>query len=217
MDKEIIAEGIEIAGKTALSLIPVGGTLITCVWDSVKAHTAQKRLNDWKDLVENRLSRLEYTLDDLGNNELFATAIMRTTDIALKTAERKKREYLANSVYHSAYIPIDEGMLMIYLDYLDRYSVWHLQILHFFQNPKATSDSSNSNLVMGSVMEVLRPVFPELCQNVDLVVKIVDDLQMDGLMSRGNYMNATMTSNGMFTSRTTELGNAFLDFILLDE
>ena len=117
MNKEIIAESIEIAGKTALSLIPVGGTLITCVWDSVKAHAAQKRLNDWKDLVENRLSRLEYTLDDLGNNELFATAIMRTTDIALKTAERKKREYLANSIYHSTNIPIDEGMLMIYLDY----------------------------------------------------------------------------------------------------
>jgi len=217
MNKEIIAESIEIAGKTALSLIPVGGTLITCVWDSVKAYAAQKRLNDWKDLVENRLSRLEYTLDDLGNNELFATAIMRTTDIALKTAERKKREYLANSIYHSTNIPIDEGMLMIYLDYLDRYSVWHLQILHFFQNPKANGNFQNSNLIMGSAIEALRPVFPELCQNVDLVVKIVNDLQMDGLMSRGNYMNATMTSNGVFASRTTELGNNFLKFILLDE
>ena len=70
---------------------------------------------------------------------------------------------------------------------------------------------------MGSAIEALRPVFPELCQNVDLVVKIVNDLQMDGLMSRGNYMNTTMTSNGVFASRTTELGNNFLKFILLDE
>lgn len=104
-----------------------------------------------------------------------------------------------------------------YLDYLDRYSVWHLQILHFFQNPKANGNFQNSNLIMGSAIEALRPVFPELCQNVDLVVKIVNDLQMDGLMSRGNYMNATMTSNGVFASRTTELGNNFLKFILLDE
>lgn len=63
--KELVAEGIEIAGKTALSLIPIGGTFISCVWDSVKAHAAQKRLDAWTDIVEQRLSKLEQTLDVL--------------------------------------------------------------------------------------------------------------------------------------------------------
>lgn len=214
--KEFVMEGIEVAAKTALSVIPVGGTLITCIWDSVKANVAQRRLEKWKEAVEKRLSKLEYTLDDLGSNELFASAIMRATDIALKTAENKKREYLANTVYHATYISIEEGMLMMYLDFLERYSVWHLQILHFFQNPRANVKTESGNYVMGSAMEVLRPVFPELCQNVDLVIKIVNDLQSDGLMDRGSYMNSSMTLNGMMASRTTRMGNEFLEYILLD-
>lgn len=215
--KELVAEGIEITGKTALSLIPIGGTFISCVWDSVKAHAAQKRLNAWTNIVEQRLSKLEQTLDDLGNNEIFASAIMRATDIALKTAESQKREYLANSLYHAANIPIDEGMLMIYLDLLERYSVWHLQVLHFFRDPVSNEKLKNMNSSMGSVMSVLRTVFPELCQNEDLITKIVHDLQTDGLMKQGSYLNATMTFNGMLAPRTTQLGNSFLDFILLDE
>ena len=71
---------------------------------------------------------------------------------------------------------------MIYLNFLEKYWVWHLQSLHFFQNPRA-----NSGYIMGSAMEVLRPVFPELCQNTDLVIKIVNDLQLDGLMELGGY------------------------------
>lgn len=214
--KELVMESIEIAGKTALSVIPVGGTLISCIWDSVKANAAQKRLEEWKKVVEKRLSKLEFTLDNLGNNELFASAIMRATDIALKTAESKKREYLANAVYHATHISIEEGMLMIYLDFLERYSVWHLQILHFFQNPRANNKAESSGYVMGTAMDVLRPVFSELCQNTDLVIKIVNDLQMDGLMARGSYMNSSMTSDGMLASRTTKMGNGFLEYILRD-
>ena len=41
-------DALEIAAKAALSVIPVGGTLITCVWDSIKANCAQNRLDEWK-------------------------------------------------------------------------------------------------------------------------------------------------------------------------
>ena len=53
--KELVTASIEMVGKTILSTIPIGGTLISCVWDSVKAHAAQKRLDAWTDIVEQRL------------------------------------------------------------------------------------------------------------------------------------------------------------------
>ena len=34
---ELAKECVEITTKTLLSAIPVGGTLITCIWDSIKA------------------------------------------------------------------------------------------------------------------------------------------------------------------------------------
>ena len=127
-------------------------------------------------MIESRLSKVENTLEAIGKNELFSSAMMRATDIAIKTAENEKREYLANAVYHTVNVPIEEGLLMIYLDFLERYSVWHLQILHFFKNPEAYVNAESIHYTMGSAFEVLSPAFPELCENTDLVVKIVNDL-----------------------------------------
>ena len=44
---EIISgEIVEVAAKTALSVIPVGGALLTAVWDSDKGNAAQKRMDE---------------------------------------------------------------------------------------------------------------------------------------------------------------------------
>ena len=42
--KTLTKDAVEISAKTALSCIPIGGALITNVYDSVKSHCAQKRL-----------------------------------------------------------------------------------------------------------------------------------------------------------------------------
>lgn len=51
----LLAEGIEIIEKTALSAIPIGVTLISCVWDSIKANAAKKRLGEWKEMIDNMM------------------------------------------------------------------------------------------------------------------------------------------------------------------
>ena len=60
--KDYIQKAAEVVAKTLLSEIPFGGALITAVWDSVKSHCAEKRLNNWKQLMEERLARLHITL-----------------------------------------------------------------------------------------------------------------------------------------------------------
>lgn len=67
---------------------------------------------------------------------------------------------------------------------------------------------------MGSASIVVEQVYPEIAQEKELLDKIVKDLQNDGMMLEGSYMHAIMTSNGVTASRTTELGNKFLKFIL---
>lgn len=210
---EVALTCLEIAGKTALSAIPVGGTLATCIWDSIKAHAAQRRLDDWKNIIEDRLYKLENTLEDIGNNEMFASAMMRATDIAIKTAESEKRIYLANAVYNSIKTPLDEVILMIYLDMIDEYTVWHIHILHYFSNPKAYKGVNVEKFVMGSAMEPLLQAFPELKDRKEIVHKIVKDLQTSGLLPEGVYLGSTMSGNGMVAARTTELGRGFLEFV----
>lgn len=210
--QSIKKETVEIAAKTALSAIPIGGTLITCIWDSIKANAAQKRLNEWREILEERLSTVETSLEDIGNNELFVSCIMKATDAALKTAQTEKRLYLANAILNSVHINLDENIAMIFLDMLEKYSVLHIKILHFFKNPLAFNNVNSSKYIMGSPIEPLCEAFPELCKKDSIINKIVKDLYADGLMNTEN-LNGIMTPSGMVASRTTQLGSDFIDFI----
>lgn len=202
----------EITAKTALSVIPVGGTLITCVWDSIKANCAQKRLDEWKKLMEDRLTTVEITLNEASNNERFTTAMMKATDSAIKTMENEKRKYLADAVLNSLTCSIDESIMMMYFDLIDRYTLWHIKVLDFFSNPTKFREVSASKFFMGSPIEPLTLVYPELKGNEEFIDKIVIDLYVDKLMDTEN-INSIMTSQGMIAPRTTKMGNQFISFI----
>lgn len=202
----------EIAAKSTLSIIPVGGTLISCVWDSIKANCAQKRLDDWKQLLEERLTLVEKTLEQVGENECFTTAMMKATDSAIKTMENEKRRYLADAVLNSLTCEIGESIIMMYFDMIDKYTVWHMKILDFFNAPKKFEGISENNYFMGSPMEPLISVYPELNNNRDMVDKIIKELYLDGMMNTES-IHCTMTASGMVASRTTKLGDSFISFI----
>ena len=159
IDKNTINDIVEIVGKTALSTIPVGGALVTAVYDTVKGNVLQKRQEKWKSVVEERLSKLEATLEDISQNDGFATTLIRTTELAMKTSKNEKIELLANSLIYSLKNTIDEDKLIIFLSFVDKYSVSHIKILTFFNEPLKFV---TNNFYMGSPSQVLNKVFPEV-------------------------------------------------------
>lgn len=208
----VVGEIVEVAAKTALSVIPVGGALITSVWDSIKSNCAQKRLTEWQSLIENRLSKVDATLDDVGNNENFTSAMFQATELAIKTSEGAKREYLANAVLNSLTCPFEESIVMMFFSMIGKYTLWHLKILDFFQNPRKFPQINEENYYMGSPKTPLFDVYPELRDKEAYVDRIVKELYSDGLMNMAD-LNCTMTSAGMISSRVSEIGNDFIDFI----
>lgn len=201
---------VEISAKTLLSAIPIGGELITNVWDSIKSNCAQKRLEDWQKNIEERLSHINKTLEEIGNNENFTTAIFHATEMAIKTAENEKRAYLANAVVNSISCDLEESIMMMFFDMIGKYTIMHINILIYFRNPKKFI--SNSNVRMGSPKNFLYQVYPTFRENDKLVDKIIRELYADGLMNTED-LNSTMSVNGMLSSRITELGNKFITFI----
>lgn len=212
-DKIISLEDIiEISSKTVLSAIPIGGTLINAVWDSVKGNVAQRRLDEWKELIEDRLSKLEITLNEISSNEKFATAMFYATESAIRTSEKYKREYLANAVLNSISTDIDESIMMIYLNLIEKYTTCHIKIIDFFDDPLKHPNISVERYYMGSPLKVLFDVYSELSSNQEFVNKIIKDLYNDGILNTDN-MNCTMTASGMVSKRTTLLGHGLIDFI----
>ena len=213
MDKALVTikDVIEIAGKTVVSAIPIGGALITAVYDSVKGNVLQKRQQKWMNLVEQRIGNIEITLNDLGNNENFGTMLIKTTEIAIKTQKEEKLNYLANCLVNSLSNNIYEDKLIIYMALVDKYTTVHIKILNFFNNPtKFPNVNENKySTSMGSPISVLSLVHPDVMPMFDICWK---DLYNDSLVTSSS-VRATMTGSGMIAKRTTELGDDFLSFI----
>ena len=119
--------------------------------------------------------------------------------------------YLANAVVNSLDPDIDEEKLIVFLSLLDKYTISHIKIIYFFNNPKRFDGISSSSYMMGSPSTPLFQVYPEL--NNGLFKKIYDDLYTDGMVNTEN-LNVTMTGSGMVAKRTSQLGDEFLNFIL---
>lgn len=204
--KEYGKEALEIGIKTALSTIPVGGTLITCIMDSVKSNTLQKRLDEWREMVEKRLSKLECSLYDIGNNELFTSCIIKATDTALRTSQSEKRIYLANAIFNSAQIDLDENIAMIYLNIIDKYSFLHIKILQFFCTDKTVDAVDIDKFI--SAENPIYYMYPELNEQKEIINKIIKDLYNEGLIDLDNSYSLEMMKK-----RTTQLGDNFINFI----
>lgn len=136
----------EIAGKTAVSAIPVGGALATSIYDVVKNNCLEKRQKKWQEALENRISKMEVTLDDLGNSEIFTTAIIKATEVAMKTSSEEKIKYLANATANSYEGNIDETRFYLYMGLIERYTTRHISIMKDYISPTAKEiDSANED------------------------------------------------------------------------
>lgn len=207
-------EIVEIVGKTVVSTIPIGGALITATYDAVKGNCLAKRQQKWAVEIEHRLSNLECTINDLGSNEQFATALIKGTEIAIKTTNQEKISFLANAVVNSYQQSIEEEKLIIFFDLIDKYTVSHIKIINFLNNPKKFETTKTASYFMGSPSDLLFKAYPEL--NTPLFNKIYRDVYLDGLVNTES-LNVSMTSNGMEAKRTTALGDEFLKFILISK
>lgn len=101
---------------------------------------------------------------------------------------------------------------MIYMDMLESYTVLHIKILHFFDNPVAFNGVNAANYYIGSPIHPLCDAFPELLGQDVIINKVVKDLYSNGLMNTEN-LNCTMSANGMVAKRTTQMGSDFIKFV----
>lgn len=154
---------VEVAVKTYLSTIPIGGPLITSIYDTVKANCLQERRENWETAIEKRLSKIEKDIAEVGRNPLFTTALIKTTEIAMMTSNNYKINYLAEALAHSLDENLDETRMIIYLNLLDNYTATHIQLLEKYYH--------------GQVNE------PE---DDEILVKVFNDLYNDGLVYNTN-------------------------------
>ncbi len=212
--------------RAGLSTAPFLGGPLAEFFSMIITPPLEKRRTEWLIDIFTRLKQLEekvegFKIENLAENEIFISTLLYATQVAMRTHLREKLDALRNAVINSAVkLPIDENLQLIFLNLVDRYTPWHLIILHFLDDPRkygARNNISYPSWSMGGTSAVLEFAMPELKGKRDFYDQIVRELFSNGLLNSDTFLHTTMTDQGMFASRTTEMGKQFLGFISLKD
>ena len=219
--KKSTGDVIHALTKSTISQIPIAGAPAAEIFALVVTPPYERRRDKWIESIGNGLKELAervegFKIEELSNNETFITTVTHASQAAIRNHQREKLEALRNAVLNAA-LPnsLEEDLQLMFLNFVDSFTPWHLVILKFFNNPREWGNKHEikyQSYMMGSPSAILEFTFNELQgkrENYDLFAK---DLFSRGLLSTDS-LHTTMTEEGMFASRTTTLGQQFLSFI----
>jgi hypothetical protein len=209
--------------RAGLSAVPVVGGPAVELFSALITPPLAKRRDDWIRSIAEGLEELEkkingFTIDSLRDNDAFVTAVMHASQAAIRNHQQEKLEALRNAVLNvaSGNAP-DEDLQLMFLNFIDTLTPWHLRILRFLQDPAGYGAARGVHYPtwsMGVPSTVMECTFPELRGERDFYDQIVSDLFLRGLIgSDATGLHTTMTATGMFAKRTTRIGERFIAFV----
>lgn len=220
INKTSTGDIVYAAVKAGLGSIPILGSAATELFGLVVTPPLDKRRQEWMNEVAEKLKVLEednkIDFGSLAKNDQFLDTIIQATSFAIKTSEQEKITALKNAVINTALNESpDKTKSQIFLNLVDTFTVWHIKVLDFFDNPKlwfAKAGQAPPNLMVGSMFSVLKTAFPSLSGQDELVDVIWNDLH-DAGFHQSSGLRTTMTGDGTLAERTSQLGKEFIHFI----
>ena len=125
--KEIIVATV----KAAVSMVPAAGPFISEFISLAQDNVMNRRQEEWKTLVEEKLSRLQNRLDELSNDEFFVSVVQKTSSYAMQAYQAEKRALFANILYNAASVNIDQDKQLLFINLLEQYTMLEIKLLEF--------------------------------------------------------------------------------------
>jgi len=220
MKKETQKDLVYAIAKAGLGSIPILGAAAGELFQLLVMPPLEKRRNEWMTEVGEKLKDLEESnnldLEKLQENEIFIDVVTQATQLALRTSEKEKLEYLKNAVLNTA---VEENPditeIQIFLNFVADFTTWHVKILKLFDNPTEWYRANNKtpkDYFSAGLSNVLLDAYPELNGRGEIYNLIWKDLERAGF-HRTSDLQSSMTGAGLMQQRTTEFGKRFLEFV----
>lgn len=236
--KPAVGDVTHAAVSAAIQLVPVVGGLGADLFKSVVAPPLSKRQDKLlimvaEGLVALRDQRANFDIEKLSEDEGFiSTTITHALHVGLRTHQEEKLAALRNAVLNSA-LPNapDDDLQLMFVNLIDRFTSWHLEILSYSANPRAYGEqkgiiypktrSETGDLttpILHGMSGVLEFTFPELASRHTFCRQVVRELYAQGLTGGDVYDQGKSFSEwaGLlepYTLFISELGKEFLIFI----
>ncbi|MDF2820212.1 MAG: hypothetical protein K0R15_653 [Clostridiales bacterium] len=219
--KSSIGDYTHAGAKILMSAIPFVGGGAAELFNLVLSSPIEKRRDIWLLSIFNSLEELQkrmnsFKIEELVHNEIFVSTMMKASQLAIRTHQKEKLTALHNAVINTALnISIDESEQEMFLNILDSFTVWHLKIIHYFENPNLRFIEANitkPNIYMGAPITPLLHYYSDLREKKDFVNIVVKELYKNNILNIDN-ISGLMTEQGIYESRVTGYGRRFLQFI----
>lgn len=200
---------IDIGTKTVLGFLPGPiSAAFAALIDNVKESVLQKRYEKWKEEVISRIEKMEAKYEEVINNSSFATALIKASELAIKTESDEKRKMLAAALTNTYEQNVEEDKLIIYFQLIEKYSMLHIGIVRYLHDEYMRERFFNNKAP--TFLALFRIKF----QNVEEIYlrKALSDLQNDCLLERFRDDSPIEFQNHRF-ELLTKLGRDFYDYL----
>lgn len=220
INKSTKADVVHAITKGGIGSIPVIGALASEIFGLIITPPLERRRLEWMSAVTARLKLLEQSgkvdLQTIQNNEEFIDVILQATTLVLKTSEKEKWRAFQNAVLNTAAnVGPDQIKTQIFINQIDKFTALHINMLVFVDNPVDWFRKTNLNppkLLMANIKRIIVDAFPDLYNQEELLVLVWNDLVNVSFVNTAD-ISTTLTGNGALLSRTTSLGQQFLQYI----
>ena len=203
----VLSDLVKGAAKAGASWFVPGSSPFIFILDELRSSEYQRRFDDFKEKVDEQLKMMkDVQLQQLKDNQMFATVMYIAGQLALKTNETK-RQFLANAVVNTPSCTLSEDSMVIMLNCIEKYTLRHLRLLRFLQNPKEYK--KKDYFMTTSTMQIYYDYYSKDNEALDRI--IANDLEADGMITSGSLFGMA-TADGCFEKKTTLLGDAMIDF-----
>ena len=219
--KKSIGDVAHALAKSVISQTPIVGAPAAEIFALVVAPPYERRRDEWIESIGNGLKELAekvegFKIEELSQNEAFITTVTHASQAAIRNHQKEKLEALRNAVLNAA-LPNapEEDLQLMFLNYIDSLTTWHLAILKFLDNPREWGERHGITYPdwhMGGASAALEHAFPDLRGKRDLYDVFVRDLHSRGLIGTDN-LHVTGTGDSILASRTTTMGQQLIKFI----
>lgn len=197
--------------KALVGSTPIAGHAFAVAMETYFAPPLEKRREKWFERVAEAIGELQQqqpglTLEHLAENEVFITAVVQASQIALRNHQAEKIELLKQAVLHSVLpnAPSEDKQLM-FLRFIDELTPSHVRAL------AAARVRKNQRR---SYLEIIWDDVPEL-QDGDphqrFVVVLIRELQVRGLLHSESDYNFPNKPNAV--GGAPQLADEFLSFV----
>jgi hypothetical protein len=171
--------------KAVISVVPVAGGPLVTLFENIFTTPLNKRRQKWCEeragVITDIQEKLEgVTPEQLSQNEMFITAALQASQIAIRNHKKEKIEALRNALFNSVMPNApSEDKQMIYLRLIDDLTPWHLRLLGVLDDPAkwmANNDVRNPGWSMGGVSTVIEHCLPDLRRATDFYDQLTRDL-----------------------------------------